>query len=195
LYPLLVFEDYHRSFISFSSPILNLRTASYILLIFNSILIYYLVNRYKIEQDLTPTELIIKDNTSKNTILSIFILLLILVIQEIFDLTYRLNIKESLTTITVLIISSIYGTALGMLYKKDNNLVYLRDASFLILGIIILLLVRAYLRGIENFTILLIITGIYLVLFSPVLSPKNITSNEDNLKNIQQETPENKNTK
>jgi hypothetical protein len=195
LYPLLVFEDYHRSFISFSSPILNLRTASYILLIFNSILIYYLVNRYKMEEDLTPTELIIKDNTSKNTILSIFILLLILVIQEIFDLTYRLNIKESLTTITVLIISSIYGTALGMLYKKDNNLVYLRDASFLILGIIILLLVRAYLRGIENFTILLIITGIYLVLFSPVLSPKNITSTEDNLKNIQQETPENENTK
>jgi hypothetical protein len=32
LYPLLVFEDYRRSFISFSSPILNLRTASYILL-------------------------------------------------------------------------------------------------------------------------------------------------------------------
>ncbi len=48
-----------------------------------------------------------------------------------------------------------------MLYKKDNNLVYLRDASFLILGIIILLQVRAYLRGVENFTILLIITGIY----------------------------------
>jgi hypothetical protein len=195
LYPLLVFEDYHRSFISFSSPILNLRTASYILLIFNSILIYYLVNRYKMEEDLTPIELIIKDNTSKNTILSIFILLLILVIQEIFDLTYRLNIKESLTTITVLIISSIYGTALGMLYKKDNNLVYLRDASFLILGIIILLLVRAYLRGIENFTILLIISGIYLVLFSPILSPKNITSTEDNLKDMQQETPENENTK
>jgi hypothetical protein len=193
-YPLLVFEHYHRSFISFSSPILNLRAASYILLIFNSILIYYLVNRYKMEEDLTPTEIIIKDNTSKNTILSIFILLLILVIQEIFDLTYRLNIKESLITITVLIISSIYGTALGMLYKKDNNLVYLRDASFLILGIIILLLVRAYLRGIENFTILLIITGIYLVLFSPILSPKNITSTEDNLKNIQQETPENENT-
>jgi len=147
------------------------------------------------EEDLTPTELIIKDNSSKNTILSICILLLILVIQEIFDLTYRLNINESLTTITVLIISSIYGTALGMLYKKDNNLVYLRDASFLILGIIILLLVRAYLRGIENFTILLIITGIYLVLFSPVLSPKNITSTEDNLKDMQQETPENENTK
>ncbi len=82
-----------------------------------------------------------------------------------------------------------------MLYKKDNNLVYLRDASFLILGIIILLLVRAYLRGIENFTILLIISGIYLVLFSPVLSPKNITSTEDNLKDMQQETPENENTK
>jgi hypothetical protein len=81
-----------------------------------------------------------------------------------------------------------------MLYKKDNNLVYLRDASFLILGIIILLLVRAYLRGIENFTILLIITGIYLVLFSPVLSPKNITSTKDNLKNIQQENPEDENT-
>jgi hypothetical protein len=194
-YPLLLFEHYHRSFISFSSPILNLRTASYILLIFNSILIYYLVNRYKMEEDLTPIELIIKDNTSKNTILSICILLLILVIQEIFDLTYRLNIKESLTTITVLIISSIYGTALGMLYKKDNNLVYLRDASFLILGIIILLLVRAYLRGIENFTILLIISGIYLVLFSPILSPKNITSTEDNLKDMQQETPENENTK
>jgi hypothetical protein len=195
LYPLLVFEDYHKSFISFSSPILNLRTASYILLIFNSILIYYLVNRYKMEEDLTPTELIIKDNSSKNTILSICILLLILVIQEIFDLTYRLNIKESLITITVLIISSIYGTALGMLYKKDNNLVYLRDASFLILGIIILLLVRAYLRGVENFTILLIISGIYLVLFSPILSPKNIPSTEDNLKNIQQETLENENTK
>ena len=194
LYPLLLFEDYHRNFISFSNTILNLRTLSYILLIFNSILIYYFVNKYKMEEELTPIELIITNNASKNTILSICVLLLILVIQEIFDLTYRLNIKESITTLTALIISTIYGTTLGLLYKKDNNLVYLRDASFLILGIIMLLLVRAYLRGIENFTILLIITGIYLVLFSPILSPKNITFPQDNIKNIQQENLENENT-
>ncbi len=177
IYPLLYFEDYHYIYSQNNYTLFNIRSLSYFSLALNSIIIYYI---YSTNENLKNNNFF--KMIDKNSILTLSFTLLILIIQEIYDVFFKIKGSEFISNLVVLIIISIYGVILLFLSNKDEKLQYLKDASIISLGLSIIIASRSYFRNVEYFQILLVIMGIYFILFAILFNPrKNKTiSYQDN---------------
>lgn len=170
LYPLFNFYSYHSIYSDNNFPFFNLRTISYITLIICAIIFYYIYkNNYSLLKDNSYF-----NNIDRNSILITTFIFIILVIQEIYDISFRINLNEFLPNLIVLIIISIYGTLLLFLANKEEKFKYLKDAALISFSLAIIITSRSYFRHIDYFQVLLVIMGIYFILFAILYNPKKI---------------------
>ncbi len=170
LYPLFSFYSYHSIYSDNNFPFFNLRTISYITLIICAIIFYYIYkNNYSLLKDNSYF-----NNIDRNSILITTFIFIILVIQEIYDISFRINLNEFLPNLIVLIIISIYGTLLLFLANKEEKFKYLKDAALISFSLAIIITSRSYFRNIDYFQVLLVIMGIYFILFAILYNPKKI---------------------
>jgi len=85
-----------------------------------------------------------------------------------------MNLNEFLPNLIVLIIISIYGTLLLFLANKEEKFKYLKDAALISFSLAIIITSRSYFRHIDYFQVLLVIMGIYFILFAILYNPKKI---------------------
>jgi hypothetical protein len=174
LYPLFDFENYHYTYSNNNILFLNLRTLSYIILAFSSMLFYYL---YTQNESLKNNKLF--NMINRNSILTTLFVFLILIIQEIYDISFKLKTSEFISNLIVLIIITIYGLILLYLSNKNEKLTYLKDSSLITLSLAIIITTRSYIRNVEYLQILLVIMGINFILFAILFNPQKnkITKN------------------